>query len=524
MQFKWITTTIVGMLAVSQPLSTAYAQTLTVGAAAEATSLDPQFQNLSSNAQMQAMIFETLLGRDASAKVYPLLAASYELIDDTTWEFKLREGVTWHNGDTFTAEDVRFSIERVPTIEASPGPYDSYVAGIEEVEVIDDYTVRLHTAQPIPTLLLDLSVIFILNHRITDGATNDDFTSGSVAVGTGPYKFESYSPRQELIVTRNDDYWGELGDFENIEYRMITNSAARSAALLSGDVDYIDQVPPSNIATIEQDSSLYINRFPALRSMFLVLDQTGDGPFVFDNDGAELPASVLQDTRVREALSIAIDRGAIVDRVMEGAAFPSGQIMPEGASGYVADISAPAYNPERAKELLAEAGYPDGFRLTLHGPGGHYPNDAAIIQAVAQYWSRIDIETEVVVQPFAGFLGRAANQEFSAWLASWGSSLGEAGSTLNSLVRSFNPELNTGAANRHRFSDPELDALIDSMMTEMNPDRRLELMEDSVRMAMEKEAIIPILLLQNVTAMRDHLEAQGRADARIYAHDVRLKD
>lgn len=524
MKTKWLAPVLAGMMVLSQPISSAEAQTLRVGAAAEATSLDPQFQNLSSNSQMQAMIWEALMGRDSNSQVYPQLATGYKLIDELTWEFYLREGVTWHNGDPFTAADVKFSIERIPTIEASPGPYTTYIAAIAEVEIIDDHTVRFHTHNPSPTMLLDLGALFIVNHRVTEGATNEDFTSGRIAIGTGKYKFESYNPRQEMVVVRNDDYWGEPGDFERIRYRMITNSAARTAALLSGDVDFIDQVPPSNIPRIEQEPNLYVDRFPSLRSVFLVLDQTGDGPFAFDNDGNKLPGDVLRDVRVREALAIAIDRDAIVERVMEGAAFASGQFMPEGAPGWVEDIPVKEYNPERAMELLAEAGYPDGFRLTLHGPNGQYPNDVAIVQAVAQYWTRINVETEVVVQPFAGYLGRAANQEFSAWLASWGSSTGEAGNTLNSIMRTFDPEINTGAANRHRFSDPELDALIDAMMTEMDPERRLQLMEDSVRMAMEKEAILPLLLLQNVTAMRSDLEKDGRIDARIYPHDIRLNN
>lgn len=523
MKHKWLIPVLAGLVALAQP-GASQAQNLVVGVAAEATSLDPNFQNLSSNSQLQSMMFESLAGRDHNSQIYPQLAESWEMLDDNTWDFHLRDGVTWHNGDPFVAEDVVFTIGRIPHIENSPGPYTTYISSIANIAAIDDLTVRITTNEPNPVLPLDMAAIFIVNHRVVEGATNEDFSSGRAMVGTGPYKFVSYLPREQIVVERNEDYWGETPQFERITYRMITNPAARVAALLSGAVDYIDQVPPSNIARIESEANMYVKRFPSLRSVFLVLDQTGRGPFAFDNSGQPLPAEVLQDIRVREAMSIAIDRHAIVDRIMEGAAFASGQFMPEGAPGYVEDIPVPEYNPTRAMELLAEAGYPDGFRLTIHGPNGQYPSDAAIIQAAAQFWSQIGVQTEVVVQPFAGFLGRAAKQEFSAWLASWGSSTGEAGNTLNSIMRTVDADRGTGAANRHRFSDPELDALIDDMMTEMDADVRLQKMEDSVRMAMEKQSIIPILLLQNVTAMKDHLEADGRIDSRIYPHDIRLRN
>lgn len=500
----------------------AQAQTLRVGVAAESTSLDPQFQNLSSNSQLASAMFESLVGRDARSQLFPQLATAWELENETTWMFRLREGVRWHNGDPFVAEDVAFSIARIPGIEGSPGPFTTYISSVREVEVVDDLTVRVHTHTPNPVLPLDLASIFILNHRLHDGVKSEDFTSAEQVVGTGPYRFAAYRPRESMTMVRNDDHWSGTPTWERIEYRMITNSAARVAALLSGAVDFIDQVPASNIARIEREANLKVERFPSLRSVFFVVDQTGNGPFAFDNNGQKLPPSVLQDQRVRQALSVAIDRDAIVARVMEGAGFATGQFMPQGAPGFVADIPVPKADPGRARALLAEAGYPDGFRLTLHGTSGQYPHDSEIVQAVAQMWSRIGIRTEVSVQPIAGYLGRAARQEFSAWLASWGSSTGEAGNTLRSIMRTVDAELGTGAANRHRYSNPALDEVIDAMATEMDAAKRLALMEEAVRKAMADVAIIPVVMLQNVTAMRTNLEDDGRIDSRVHPGDIRL--
>lgn len=500
----------------------AQAQDLTIGVSAEITSLDPQFQNVSSNSQFHASVFGTLTDRDHEAQLRPRLAESWENIDEVTWEFHLRPDVTFHNGSEFTAEDVVFSIERIATIENSPGPYTAYVSSVETVEAVDPLTVRVTTREPNPVLPLDLAAIFMLDEQTHQGATNEDFNSGEAAIGTGPYKVVSYRSRERVELERNDEYWGEAPDWETVRYRMIVDDAARTTALLSGDIDFMDQVPASTIERIESEDGLKVLRYDALRSVFFVVDQTGKGPFAFDNNGDPLPADVLQDLRVRRALSLAIDREAIVERIMEGAGVPTGQFMPQGALGHVDDIPVPEADPEEARRLLAEAGYPDGFRLTLHGPNGQYPNDAQIIQAVAQMWSRIGVETEVAVQPFAGFLGRAARQEFSAWLASWGSSTGEAGNTLRSIMRSYDEDLDTGVANRHRYSNPELDALIDKVSTTMDEGEREEYMNDAVRMAMEDLAIIPVLMLQNIAAMREDLEYVGRIDSHIRPHEIRM--
>lgn len=499
------------------------AETLRVGVAAEATSLDPQFQNLSSNSQLASAVYESLVGRDARSQTYPQLALRWEMESPTSWIFYLRPGVLWHNGDVFTAEDVVFSIERIPGIENSPGPFTTYISTIKNVEAIDPLTVRFTTHEANPVLPLDLSSIFLVNHRVHRNATNEDFSSGRAAIGTGQYKFVSYRAREIMELVRNEAYWGPKPDWEHIEYRMIVNDAARVAALLSGRVDFIDQVPASNVARLRRERGITVSTFPSLRAIFFVVDQTGRGPFAFDNAGNRLSPEALRDHRVRQALSIAIDRQAIVARVMEGAGFASGQFMPEGALGYVDDIAVPRADPVRARALLAEAGYPDGFRITLHGPNGQYPNDAAILQAVAQMWSRIGVKTEVVVQPIAGFLGRAARQEFSAWLASWGSSTGEAGNTLRSIMRSYDRELGTGAANRHRYSNQELDGLIDRMSIEMDPEKRREAMNAAVRFAMEDVAIIPVLMLQNITAMRSTVRDDGRIDSRVHPQEIRRR-
>src|SRR5690606_35973198 len=223
-----------------------------------------------------------------------------------------------------------------------------------------------------------MSTVWILDDETHQGLGTADFNSGKGAIGTGPYRFVSYRPGEVIELERNDDYWGEAPDWERVNYRMITNDAARVAALLSGDVDFINQPPTSDIQRLKNEPSLVTSEIDSLRLFYLLLDQTGEADIVTDMSGKPLtgPENPLLDSRVRRALTLGIDREAIVSQIMEGNAAATGQFMPEGAKGHVPDIGVPEFDPEEAKRLLSVAGYPDGFQLTLHGSNDRYPNDS----------------------------------------------------------------------------------------------------------------------------------------------------
>lgn len=500
----------------------ANAQTLSMGASYPVLSLDPQFQNNVGNNQFAGSVFEQLAQRDASGKTVPLLAESWQKINDLTWEFKLRPGVKFHNGNDFTAEDVAYSIARVRTVENSPSSFINLIESIKSVEVVNPLTVRFHTHSPNPILPVELAAIFMLDKQTDEGVASSDFDKPETVVGTGPLKLGKYHPQESVELLRNDDYWGPKVDWEKINYIMIKDDAARVAALLSGRVQFIDKVPPSNVARVTSQDNLKVVQSHGLRSMYINLDQSGKGRFAFSNDGQPLPATALQDLRVRKALSLALDRKAIVERIMEGAATATGQLMPEGTPGYVASLQVPQANVEEARRLLAEAGYPEGFKLTLHGPNGTYLNDAALAQAVGQMWARIGVKTEVVVLPFASFAGRASKQEFSAFISSWGSTTAEAGNTLRSLVATQDPAKGLGSVNRHQYSNAEVDNLIQKFSTEMDPALRLGYMEEAMRLSMEDVAVVPLILMDNIAAMDKSIEYVGRIDGYVQPHDVKL--
>ncbi|WP_135467639.1 ABC transporter substrate-binding protein [Crenalkalicoccus roseus] len=502
----------------------AEAQTLTMGVGAIVSSLDPHFYNVGPNNAVAATLFSRFLEADGQARIQPGLIEGWRVVAPDTWEFRLRPGVRFHNGAEFTAEDVAFTIARLPTIVNSPGSFVTYTRAIRAVEAVDPLTVRIRTATPHPTLLVDLARIAVVSRRTHEGAGTDDFNAGRAAIGTGPFRLVQHRPSDRIVMERFEGYWGERPSWQRVEYRMITSDPARTAALLAGDVDFIDQVPSADLARLRRDPRIVLSEIDSLRNAFLALDHSRDGPspFVAGPDGRPLERNPLRDVRVRRALSLAIDRHAIVERVMEGNASPSMQFVGPGVFGHVPDLEVPRADPEAARRLLAEAGYPQGFRITLHGPNDRYQNDARTIQAVGQMWTRIGVRTEIEAMPFTTFIGRAGRQEFSAFYASWGSSTGETSAALRSTLATFDRERGLGAVNRGRYSNPEFDRTLLAAMAEMDDERRERLLQDAMRIAIDDQAIVPLLLFRNVWAMRRGLEHAARADELTRPQDVRL--
>lgn len=520
----WCASALAGVMALAAGATGAQELKMAVGS--EVTSIDPHYHNISPNNALAAGIFATLVDRDPQGRLQPSLALSWKPISDTVWEFELRPDVVFHNGSKFTAEDVAFTIERIPQVVNSPGSFSTYIYSIERVEIIDPLTVRLHTKAPDPLLPVSMSTVWILDDETHQGLGTADFNSGKGAIGTGPYRFVSYRPGEVIELERNDDYWGEAPDWERVNYRMITNDAARVAALLSGDVDFINQPPTSDIQRLKNEPGLVTSEIDSLRLFYLLFDQTGEAQFVTDMSGKPLtgPENPLLDSRVRRALTLGIDREAIVSRIMEGNAAATGQFMPEGAKGHVPDIGVPEFDPEEAKRLLSVAGYPDGFQLTLHGSNDRYPNDSLIMQAVGQMWARIGVPTKVVVAPYASYITRASRQEYSAFQGSWGSSTGDPLVGLRSVFATYDKERGLGSVNRGRYSNPELDTLLLQAMQELDEEKREAMVHDVIRMAMEDTAIIPLHFQRNIWVMREGISHVARMDEHTRPQDVKRDD
>ena len=493
------------------------AQELRIGLGAEPTAMDPHYHNLSPNNSLLTHIFESLVDQDERQRLQPGLAESWKAIDDTTWEFKLRKNVKFHDGTPFTADDVIFSFERAPNVEGSPSNFGIYAKG-KTFTRVDDHTVHVKTAAPYPLMPNDVSQVFIVSRKHGQGAKTPDYNSGKAAIGTGPYKFVEYTPGNRIVVQRNDEYWGQKPIWQRVVFRGIKSNPSRVAAPLAGDVDLIEQVPAVDMARLKKEPKVAIAQVVSNRIIYLHLDHwRDDSPYVKGKDGGAIK-NPLRDARVRTAISKAIDRDAIVKRVMEGEAIRAGQLLPEGFFGVSKKLKPVAYDPNGAKKLLAEAGLPNGFRMTIHSPNDRYPNDGKIAEAVGQMLSRIGIDTQVVTMTQSVFFSEASTgspekgPKFSFILVGWGSGTGEASSPLKSLLATFDRDKGMGASNRGRYSNPQVDKLINDALATVDDTKRADLLARATEVAIEDVGIIPLHYQVNTWAMRRGFAYKPRTD------------
>ena len=514
------------LVAVFAPLCatalSAAAQELSIGLSTPVTTMDPHFHNLTPNNSIAKHIFETLVHQDEQQALKPGLAESWRAVDSTTWEIRLRKNVRWHDGTPFTAEDVLATLKRIPNVPNSPASFAIYTRPIIEAKAPDATTVVMKTREPHPLLPNDLATIHIIPKKV-DAMSTPDFNSGKAVIGTGPYQFVEYVSGDRVVLAANDKYWGPKPAFAKVRFRMITNSAARVAALLAGDVHMIEAVPTADIEKLRKDARVSLASVVSNRIIYLHLDSAREknSPFVTDVAGKPMEANPLRDPRVRKAISRMIDRNAIASRIMEGEAKPAGQFLPQTFHGTSRKLSPDKYDPEGAKKLLAEAGYPNGFGLTLHTPNNRYINDEKIAQAVAQFLTRGGIPTKVEAMPSAVFFSRGSKLEFSFLLAGWGAGTGENSSPLRSLVATFDTKLGNGGANRGRFSDAGVDAMINTALTTIDDTKRGIMLAAATDKAVgEMMGVIPVHFEVSTWGVRKGLAYKARVDQYTLAHEV----
>ncbi len=485
-----------------------------IGMGAEVTSMDPHFVNLFPNNNIAEHVFEKLITLDPDSRLIPGLAESWQAVNPTTWEFKLRRGVKFHDGSDFTAEDVAFSIERVGKIPNSPGPFTTYTKAIKEMQIVDPHTIRLVTASPHPQLQNDINTIYIVSKKTATGAATEDFNSGKAMNGTGPFKFMSFKRGDRVELARNDAYWGPKPAWAKVTFRVIPSDPTRVAALLSGELDAIENIPTADFAKIRANPSFQTSTKTSHRIIFYHADQFRDpSPFVFDKaTGKPLEKNPLKDLRVRQAISKAIDREAIKSRVMEGLAVPSANLVPVPMFGSVPSLKPDAYDPDGAKKLLAEAGYPNGFAMTIHGPNNRYVNDDQIMQTVAQMLTRVGIQTKVETMPMSTYLARARKLEFSFAMLGWGASTGEASSPLRAHLVSYIPEKGWGEFAWGRYSNQKVNDLLDQALATIDDKAREKQIQDAVGIAMTELGIIPIHHQINTWATKKGITYTPRID------------
>jgi peptide/nickel transport system substrate-binding protein len=489
--------------------SAATARDLVFARTTEHAAIDPLFNAAGPEASTTPNMFESLVEHDKNFQRIPLLATAWRIVAPTVWEFDLREGVTFHDGSPFTAEDVVFSFHRAETNTASPANFARNLKEVQSVEILGPHKIRIHTYSPAPLLLDKIGTLPIISHIAGEGMETEDYNSGKAAIGTGQYKFVRWVRGDRLEMAANENYWGEKPEFGHVTYRFISNNAARIAALLSGDVDIIENVPPTDLETIKSRGGFTISQGLTTRLTHIQVDAVRDqSTWVTDNKGKPLDVNPLKDARVREAISLMIDRDLLVNRIANGLGMPAGQVVPPGLGGYDPDLTPDPYDPARAKQLLTEAGYPNGFGLTIHSTNDRFPEDSASLQALAQFFTRGGLTINSVDSvPFSVILQMQKDRKLSLFQYAYNGCCANASTFLTNMMMTNDPKTGTGASNRTLYSDPKFDALMNEALQEMDEDRRNALFAKATRHSLKEERgnLIPLYWQAHAWASKQDL-------------------
>ena len=456
----------------------------------DALTLDPHSQNESPTIAMNGQMYESLVTRDADLILHPELAESWEAGEDG-WTFNLRKGVKFHDGADFTAEDVVFSFERAKH-EASD--YKEQIKSIVSMEVIDDYSIKMVTDGVNPILPNQLTSLYIMDKGWAeannvfvpqDYAAEEENYAVRNANGTGPFILESRAPDELTVLTRNADWWGEgmfPGNVDKIEYRPISNAATRVAALLSGEVDFVLDPPLQDLARIKSTVGLSVKTAAQIRSIFFGMDQGVDKLRTSDAEG-----NPFKDVRVREAMNLAIDREAIKRVVMEGLAFPTSMITSPGVLGNTPENDPPVEtDPARAKALLAEAGYPDGFTVRLDCPNDRYNNDEKICQAAVSMYARIGVTVNLDAIPKSQHFPKIQNRETDFYMLGWGVPTLDSHYVFTYLLDS------QGSWNASGYNNPRVNEITAAIATEIDGGKRTSMIVEAWGLIQADMPYVPI--------------------------------
>lgn len=474
------------------------AETLRWARAGDSLTMDPHSQNEGPTHALAQQIYEPLISPDMQAKPIPALATSWAVKADNpnVWVFNLREGVKFHGGEDFTAEDVVFSFGRAK-MEGSD--MKELIVSVKEVRAIDDYTIEIETDGPNPIMPNNLTNLFMMDKgwsEANDSAKPAEFDDGEEtfavrnANGTGAFMLESREPDIKTVLKANPNYWGK-DEFPlaltEIIYTPIQNAATRVAALLSGEVDLIQDVPVQDLARVGSTDGLIINNAPQNRTIFFGINS---GAADLENDNVE-GKNPFADIRVRQAMNMAIDRDAIKQVVMRGQSAPTGVMIPPFVNGWTESLNTyPKVDVDAAKQLMADAGYADGFEITLHCPNDRYVNDEAICQAAVGMMSKIGINANLVAQSKAQHFPLISGKTTDFYLLGWGVPTFDSEYVFNFLVHSSTED--RGSWNASQFSNAETDAQIQSLASEVDLDVRNATIAAIWKTVQEEQVYLPI--------------------------------
>ena len=452
----------------------ASAQTVRIANQGDALSMDPHSLNETLQLSVTGNVYEPLVGRNKDLSLTPMLATSWKQTSPTVWRFELRKGVQFHDGTPFTADDVVFSLARTQ-VEGSD--MKSYTNDFKEVRKIDSHTVEIETKTPFPILPDVLSLVYIMSKKWceTNQATvpvdrrkGVENTASFKANGTGPFRVRERQPNVRTVFTRNGSYWGKIeGNVTEVVFTPIGNDATRVAALLSGEVDVMEPVPVQDIDRVNRSANTRAVTGPELRTIFLGMDQKRD-ELLYSNVKGKNP---FKDKRVRQAFYQAIDIKGIKKTVMRGASNPSAQLVGPGINGFQPEMKRLPYDVEAAKKLMAEAGYPNGFEVSMNCPNDRYVNDGRICQTVAANLSRINVKINLQAETKGTYFPKVLRRDTSFYMLGWTPATYDAHNAMNAIMRCVDDK-GAGQFNLGAYCNPKVDELTLKVQAETDKDKR----------------------------------------------------
>ena len=487
--------------------------------------VDPHVLFIGPNMAAARHLYDSFVGKDADAHWTPTLATSWRQIDPQTWEFSLRPGVRFSDGSPFTSEDVVASVRRIPAVPNNPGPYTTNLRTVTGIEAVDAMTIRITTDRPNPLLPGQFTNIFILA-KSSVGAPPEDFSAARATIGTGPYRLVSFRYGDTAELEPNPFYWGPKPPWSHVTLRVIGNDAAREAALLAGDLDLIENVPPEDVERLRAVRDIAVFARPADRVAFLLPNVGRDTlPQLLDAQGKPLPDNPLRDLRVRQALSLALDRKALVERTLSGQGAATMQLVPEGFGGWDPAVVVPAVDAAGARAKLAEAGFKDGLGMTLACPNDRWVADARVCQAVAQMLSRGGFGMKVETMPGSVFFPRTrpGKNEWPLILYELSlSSLRDGQYILQLVGETHDDSRAIGDSNRGGFSDPALDRIIEAAVVRSDAGRDAAI-RHALAETVARLGVIPMYVEPTIAATRGGITYHPRLDQQLVATEAEPK-
>ncbi len=495
---------------------TVQAQTLRWAAQNDILTQDPHSQNHTTTSALLQHSYEGLVRYTQDYQVEGALAERWQAVSPTQIRFFLRKGVKFHDGTPFTADDVVFSFGR---INAPTSTLQAYVAGVQKVVKVDAHTVDFVLAAPNPILTRLLVEFRIMSkawaekHKTVappNVASREETYATRNSMGTGPYRITAWVPEQKLTLVSNPDWWdrANASNVKEVSYTPIKSDQTRMAALLSGEVDLVTDVPTQDVVKLRANPALKVIEGNEVRTVFIAMDLGSDEI----RNATGLKANPFKDKRVRQALSLAIDRVGIQKAIMRGLSQPAALMVPPGANGYDKTLDqVPAADVAKAKALMSEAGYAQGFELPFNCPNNRYVNDEEICQALVSMWAKIGVKAKLQTESFSTYTPKIQGFQFQFFFYGWGVPTYDALYVLQSLVRTRSSGAD-GNYNYFRLSDAQLDGVIDQIKVETDAAKRASLVKTAVTRVRDEMFFIPIHYQVRPWAMKKGVETVHRSD------------